>query len=84
MKLKLSKNKLINAEVLSPEMVIAEFNNDLTNKAKIEYTETLNLGYEFVQIYKEYKKNMHITNTFSMLLQLDGVFNQWENKIRKK
>jgi hypothetical protein len=78
MNIKLVGNKLVNADVISPFLVIAEFNEGLAYTAKVKYTETLVAGHKMLSLYNQFRDDLTVANVALMLVEMDRVRREME------
>jgi hypothetical protein len=74
-------DKLLNADIISPEFVYATLNNGLTEQAKVEIFLTLRCGAQMLDLYKATRDNMHISNVAHMLEDMETIFQYYEYEL---
>jgi len=81
---KLKGAKLLNADCIHPDIVIAEFNSDYCKQSRRDIVNELNFGSRMLDIYEQHRDNMHITNVVDMLKLMEDaysgyIYNRYEN-----
>ena len=82
MKTKRKGNKLLDANIITPDAVYATFNDDISTKTKDEIVSFINYGSEMFSIYKQHRNHFHIATVVEMLEQMEEAFNRF-NKNKK-
>ena len=76
--LEYSQGKIINADVLEPEMVVATFDDATPEQLQKEVVICANAGNTVMNLWDTYRTNLHISNMNDFLSSLDTLFIQWE------
>ena len=87
MNFKLVGNKMINGDIVSPEIPYAVFDDGLNRADMKKIIANLNYGNDMLLVYQQYRENLHIANVVEMLKQLEKVFCKFDYEmyeIRKK
>jgi len=84
MRTKRKGNKLLDANIISPDAVYATFNDDLCSKTKDEIVLFINYGSEMLSIYKQHRDSLHIVNVVEMLKKMEEVFHEFDEKKKGK
>ena len=74
-------DKLLNADVISPEFIYATFNEGLTEQAKVEIFLTLRCGAQMLDLYKNSREDMNISNVANMLKDMETIFHYFDYEI---
>jgi hypothetical protein len=84
-------NELINADVVTPVMSYATFNNELTESTKEYMVTTMNEGHKMLEIYEKFVgsngTNTNLHSICEMILEMDEVFRKFDRErysIKKK
>ncbi|NCU40169.1 hypothetical protein EOL73_00230 [Candidatus Saccharibacteria bacterium] len=85
---KLKGRKLLNADYIHPDIVIAEFNNDYCKQSRRDIVNELNYGSRMLDIYEQHRDNMYIANVVEMLKLMEDVYSgyiyeRYENRIER-
>ena len=83
MKHKLSKGKILHGEFISPDVVIAEFNNDFLESYQTQFVSTFNHGEQMLRLYKSVRDHLDITTVAEMLEDMEKIYNQWSYEMYK-
>ena len=83
MNFKLVGTKLINGDIISPEIPYAEFSCVVSHSTMLNIVANLNYGHELLMIYKEYRDNMHIASVVSMLEKMEGIFAEYDYELHR-
>jgi hypothetical protein len=78
MNYKLKGNIMLNGDIISPEIPIAEFSDELISSQKHRIVITLNHGHEMLMLYKQLRENMHIVFVTEMLTKMEDVFSKYD------
>lgn len=71
MNYKVKNRKLLNADIISPEIVYAEFSNELVDGEAERMVNSMNFGHEMLSIYDDFRDNMHVVNVVEMLKRME-------------
>jgi hypothetical protein len=86
MKIKLHGNDIVCTDI-SPNIKIAEFNDECTSTAKKYLVLMANFGQDFMDIYQSHRLDMHISNVHEMLQKMEKLYSEYHyerTKIRRK
>ena len=83
MNFKIKNRKLLNADTISPEIVYAEFSDQLAPGEAERMANSLNRGHEMLMIYDEMRDSLHIVNVVDMLKRMEDVYNDWVNETHR-
>ena len=75
--LKRKGNALLNADVASPEMRYATFEDGIADDVKDEITLAAHLGAKLLREYGELRDNMHITKVVEFLTAAEAIWYTW-------
>ena len=73
-------NKMLNADIISPELVVAEFSDQLVKGEAAKIVNNLNFGQEMLQLFGEHSDDLHIANVMQMLEKMDKVWAKWSEQ----
>jgi len=74
---KIKNRKLLNADIISPEIEYAEFSDELTPGTAERLVNSMNQGDEMMMIYKQMRDDMHIANVLNMLERMEHIYAIW-------
>lgn len=77
MNFKIKDRKLLNADIISPEIVYAEFSDALVDGVAEGMVNSMNCGHEMLTIYSDFRDDLHITNVADMLKKMESVYQKW-------
>ena len=80
MKFKLKGRTLLSAEIISPDMPIAEFSEGYSKQGVKTIVANLNYGSEMLSIYKKYRNSLHIVNVVEMLNKMEEVYQRFDTE----
>jgi hypothetical protein len=86
MKIKLHGNDIVCTDI-SPNIKIAEFNDECTSTAKKRLVLMANFGQNFINLYEQHRLDMHIVNMTEMIKKMELEYEQFAYerlKIRRK
>jgi hypothetical protein len=78
MNFKIKNRKLLNGDIISPEIVYAEFSDQIIDGQAENIVNALNHGHDMLMIYKEMRDNLHISNVVEMLSRLESAYAKWD------
>ncbi len=81
MNFKLKNRKLLNADVVSPDMPYAHFDEGITDRAMHTIVCNLNHGYEMIMAYEECRHNMDVRNVTYVLEKMENIFKKYSQEI---
>ena len=87
MNFRIKNRKLLNADIISPEIVYAEFSSELVESQAECMVNAMNNGHDMLLIYKEMRDDMHIVNVMEMLNRMERIYAKWverEYQIQRK
>lgn len=76
---KLHGNKILNID-FKEHFVVGSFNNVLTREIKKKLILDLVYGREMLQVYKNYRDDLHITAVVEMLQEMEDIFADWDRE----
>lgn len=78
MKFKLKGRTLLNADIISPDMPYAQFDDGVTSDTVREIVNTLNCGEDMLDAYAQHADNLHITSVVELLAKLDEIYRRYD------
>ena len=76
---KLHGDKILNTD-FKEHIVVGSFNNVLTREIKKKLILDLVYGREMLQVYKNYRDDLHITAVVEMLQEMEDIFTDWDRE----
>lgn len=77
---KIKGNKLLNADMISPDMVYATFDDGLCKQVMEDIANELYYGSRMLDLYEQYRSNMHISNISEMFDLMESLFYNYSVK----
>lgn len=77
---KFKNNKMLNADIISPELTVAEFSDQLVKGEAAKIVNNLNCGQEMLQLFGNMRDDMHILNVTQMLEKMEHVWAKWSEQ----
>ena len=84
MNVKRKGNLLLNADIILPETVYATFNEGLVDSVKDDIADRIRFGGEMLDIYAQFRSNLHITNVVAMLNKMETVYTDYNYSVLTK
>lgn len=81
MNLKLSGRKLVNADILWPEFVLATFSDEISYDFVEKFICNIQNGMKVFQIYEQHRQNLSIGNVIAMLKKMEQVFLDYDKEM---
>lgn len=80
MNFKIKNRKMLNADIISPEIVYASFSDELVDGVAEGMVNSMNCGHEMLTIYSDFRDDLHITNVADMLKKMEAVYQKWSEE----
>ena len=78
MNFELKGRNLVNADIITPEVVYATFSEDVRIPVIKSVTAKLNYGSRFLDIYEQHRDDMSVPNVLKMLKKMEEVFVEYD------
>ena len=83
MNYKLKGRTLLNGDIISPEIPIAEFSDALAKGESGRIVAHLNAGWKMLLAYEAGRDSLHIKDAVTLLDKLESIYQEYEGEMQK-
>ena len=74
---RLKGRKIIHGDIISPEIVIAEFSEDFDPVMREQLLASLNHGYDMILAFATYRQRKELHDVVNLVNQLEETYRHW-------